>query len=658
MILDKIILENFCAYGGRQEADLTPTYGKPIILFGGMNGGGKTTLLDAIQLAFYGSKARTSNRGKLNYKDYLRECIHRGSDPKNGSGIAIQFRRIIEGKERHFEIQRNWRHREKGIEETVYVLKDGQPDDIFTEHWDETIENYLPSSIAHLFFFDGEQIKELAEGGHATEILGTAMHSLLGLDLVDRLEMDLKIFERRKKSDGHDPETHKKLAQLQNELDQLDQAQDKTAMEMGALVNERDRLAKELKIKEDQFRIEGGELYIRRNELEQEMDTLKQQKFSIENQLRELAAGPLPLLLVKDLLLEIQAIAHHETDIRRTRILLDELKQRDANLLCALKSNNIDTCLINIIENILKKDRDERIDIAGEPLLFDADESLAFRLNHLHSSIFPAAEQQIGDLASNLARLDEKIIRLETELERVPTSEKISIFQNELDAARIAYKNKLAELETVEIRKNALEKQRTIIEAKLDKLNVHELNSRFAEDGRLRILKHAKKVRKTLDEFRSIILQNHASRMEVLMLEAFQKLLRKKNLINGLKIDSKTFEPALTDYNNTGLSFDRLSAGEKQLLATSMLWGLARASGRPMPTVIDTPLGRLDSSHRRHLTERYFPNASHQVILLSTDEEIVGQYYETLKPFITTSYLLDHNEIERTTNIQRGYFTA
>jgi len=52
------------------------------------------------------------------------------------------------------------------------------------------------------------------------------------------------------------------------------------------------------------------------------------------------------------------------------------------------------------------------------------------------------------------------------------------------------------------------------------------------------------------------------------------------------------------------------------------LWGLARASARPLPAVIDTPMARLDAAHRQHLVERYFPNASHQVIVLSTDTEV------------------------------------
>jgi DNA sulfur modification protein DndD len=83
---------------------------------------------------------------------------------------------------------------------------------------------------------------------------------------------------------------------------------------------------------------------------------------------------------------------------------------------------------------------------------------------------------------------------------------------------------------------------------------------------------------------------------------------------------------------------------------------LARASGRPIPTVIDTPLGRLDSSHRQHLVERYFPTASHQVILLSTDEEIVGNYHQTLKPAVARHYLLAHDEALGSTNIEQGYF--
>ena len=94
MIIDSIIIENFGVYAGKQEVTLTPTPGKPIILFGGLNGGGKTTLLDAVQLAFYGSKARLASRGKLAYKKYLRESINHKTDPTEGAAVTVFFNRI------------------------------------------------------------------------------------------------------------------------------------------------------------------------------------------------------------------------------------------------------------------------------------------------------------------------------------------------------------------------------------------------------------------------------------------------------------------------------------------------------------------------------------------------------------------------------------
>ncbi len=656
MILDSIVLDNFGVYCGRQEAILTPERDKPIILFGGMNGGGKTTLLDAIQLAFYGPKARISNRGKRAYKEYLSESIHRAGDPEEGAGITLRFRRVTDGETRNFELQRYWRKTGKGIEESVRVLRDGEPDDIFTDHWDETIESYLPSSIAHLFFFDGEQIKELAEGGHAAEIIGTAVHSLLGLDLVDRLETDLKVFERRKRSEGVDAETAKKLAQTKAELEELDREYEKAAMDEGVLVNESGRLGKALLAKEDQFRDEGGELYLRRKELETELEETRKKKSAAESQLRELVAGPLPLLMVKELLGEVEQMVRHESEIRKARVLMDVLENRDEAVISALRGAQLDSHAITTVSDILNNDRTQRSGLAHEQIVLDAADDLAPHLSHLMGSILPAAQQQADDLIAQIARLDEQITHLESELVRVPTAERIADIQNDVEAARHAHQKKLVELEAVRVRMQALERQRAIVDSRLDKLGENDVDVRFAEDDKQRILKHSQRVRETLEKFRITVVSRHAANMESLMLESFRKLLRKKELVSGLTVNPATFEAILTGADHKPLPFERLSAGERQLLATSLLWGLARASGRPVPTIIDTPLGRLDSSHRRHLVERYFPFASHQVLLLSTDQEIVGKYHDALKPFIARSYLLEHNENAKQTFITEGYF--
>jgi DNA sulfur modification protein DndD len=96
--------------------------------------------------------------------------------------------------------------------------------------------------------------------------------------------------------------------------------------------------------------------------------------------------------------------------------------------------------------------------------------------------------------------------------------------------------------------------------------------------------------------------------------------------------------------------------GEKQIFAMAMLWGLTRASARPLPAVIDTPMARLDATHRRHLVERYFPHASHQVVILSTDTEVDRHYYQLLQPFIARAYHLDYDEARKATVGREGYF--
>jgi DNA sulfur modification protein DndD len=136
----------------------------------------------------------------------------------------------------------------------------------------------------------------------------------------------------------------------------------------------------------------------------------------------------------------------------------------------------------------------------------------------------------------------------------------------------------------------------------------------------------------------------------------FLQLWQKKNVIKRIAIDPRTYRVTLYDDADRPIPKRELSAGEKQIYAVAMLWSLAEVSGRPLPMVIDTPLGRLDSGHRTHIVEHYFPNASHQVVVLSTDTEIDEQYFADLSPAISHSYRLRFDEQELRTVIEEGYF--
>lgn len=183
-----------------------------------------------------------------------------------------------------------------------------------------------------------------------------------------------------------------------------------------------------------------------------------------------------------------------------------------------------------------------------------------------------------------------------------------------------------------------------------------EIKDREHRDDRKRMLRCAKRVRETLTDFRAATIERHVAHIEHLVLESYQHLLRKTSLVTRLSIHPETFSLTLFGKSGDVLPAESLSAGERQLLGIALLWGLGRASGRPLPTAIDTPLGRLDTDHRRHFVEHYVPFASHQTLLFSTNEEIVGDYLERLTPWIGHCYFLNHDDQRGSTEVIRGYF--
>ena len=170
------------------------------------------------------------------------------------------------------------------------------------------------------------------------------------------------------------------------------------------------------------------------------------------------------------------------------------------------------------------------------------------------------------------------------------------------------------------------------------------------------ILEHTSEVRQTLELYRKALIDKHIGRLEVLIKESFTALIRKTDLVHNIRIDPEDFSLHVISKEGETIPAIRLSAGERQLLAISILWGLAKASGRPLPVIIDTPLGRLDSGHRGHLIDNYFPNASHQVILLSTDTEIDNEYRNDLSKSIGKEYHIQYHEDQQTSTITQGYF--
>ena len=162
-------------------------------------------------------------------------------------------------------------------------------------------------------------------------------------------------------------------------------------------------------------------------------------------------------------------------------------------------------------------------------------------------------------------------------------------------------------------------------------------------------------VQKTLDAYADRLRAEKMGLLESYVLEAAGTLMHKE-IIEGISIDPETFEVSLHDADRNAIPRETLSKGEQQMLATSILWGLARTSGRPLPFMIDTPLARLDTEHRANLIERFLPLASHQTVVLSTNTEIGAADYARLLPYISRSYTIRYDPGAASTMVREGYF--
>jgi DNA sulfur modification protein DndD len=658
VILDTVALENFGPFSGRQEIALGPlAEGRPVVLIGALNGAGKTTLLDAVQLALYGKLAQTSSRGSLAYESYLRRATHRAAPTGAVSAVEVCFRHAAVGEERHYVVRRAWRTGQGVAREELEVRLDGVVDRVLMETWDTHVETILPRRIAPLFLFDGEKVEGLADPQRSSEMLGSAVHALLGVDLVERLRTDLLVVERRNRVTKAEAGEQRRVDEAEEELRRRQEHYEALRLQRGGVQNELDRVRLRLEKVEDRFRREGGELFERRQRLEAEYAVARAELVQAETVIHDLAGGPTPLLLAMHLVRSIRDQDLREREGERASILGAVLEERDAELLRYLQAGTVGEIALEGLASFLAQDREQRVALgAGESYLNLSSDG---RASLVRMSDPAWLEESRGAVARALDRAHEIKAALE-DLDRtvaqVPTEEAIQGLLDERQRAAEAYRATAAQLAELDEELRKVLGGRDTWQRKLGALREALVDVEFEREASARVVQHARRVRETLGVFRLSVVKHHVTRIESLVLDSLRALMRKDAGIADLSIDPETFALTLYDCAKREIPAERLSAGERQLLAISLLWGLARAAGRPLPVLVDTPLGRLDSIHRTHLVERYFPQASHQVVVLSTDAEVDADLYRTLKPFVGREYVLSFDEASGSSHVDAGYF--
>ncbi|NER97944.1 MAG: DNA sulfur modification protein DndD, partial [Symploca sp. SIO1B1] len=319
----ELVLQNFGPYYGRQVINLCPESqddSRSIILFGGMNGGGKTTLMDAIRLALYGHRAQCSTRGNLSYAEFLTQSVNRNASPVEEARIELLFEHIENDQLLQYRIVRHWTKKLKDGKDSLGILDGEWLDEGLTNIWDEYIENLLPLGISNLFLFDGEQVKELAELEAPPVVVVEAIRSLLGLELAERLAVDLEILINRKRKTLASKQELANLEDIEQKLSEKQTAYKAAIEEQSISQNQLYEAKDQQQQASDKFISEGGKIAAERSQLKSQQNTYQANTNQVREEMKELAAGSLPLRLIQPLLNQAQTQGRQESLASQARI--------------------------------------------------------------------------------------------------------------------------------------------------------------------------------------------------------------------------------------------------------------------------------------------------------------------------------------------------
>lgn len=664
MLFKRLILENYGLYSGYNEFILSSnainSKEKSIVLFGGKNGSGKTTFLEALKLILYGRRFSNTRLTKSEYETFLKNKIHIGSNSTlraNSSKVALEFEYANLGQLSTYYVERSWQVRveSNSLDESLQILVNDNPlENVTEEFWRGFIEEILPERIAQLFFFDGEKIQDIAREDTGNLALANSIKSLLGLDIVEKLKADLTIYKNKEligQSTRNDKiqwdliEKDIRLLKINIELILTEKLpQTRTSIE-GKYA--------EIRQRENQLHSEGNLFATRRDSLKQEQNSLSEKIAIIETEIRSEAEKSFPFSLsstISKLLLNQIKI---EKRIEKHSVIKNEMSDLQNSILEEIRNiQHIDSVTLEQIKSTVTKHTNKRIDqnkeLESEIKFLELSDSAA---KHFHQIINHEAidsKLKIKKLSDELTLAIDKLRKTTIEIDKIPDDEQIKPIFEELSILN----------QELGVLKQEEERYLKDINKLKDDLKIKQkdLNKLIEKQSSLNRLDLVDKVQSILDEYLQELTASKTDLLQKSVAEAFNSLTRKTNFIDKVEIDPTTFAVTLYKPGNEIIPKSLLSSGEKQLYAIAILWGLARTSGRPLPVIIDTPLGRLDTDHRMNLITNYFPDASHQVILLSTDTEVDKELFVQLSPHVSHCYHLEFNPESKNTTVTPEYF--
>ncbi|MGI8368622.1 DNA sulfur modification protein DndD [Priestia megaterium] len=666
MLLKKLIFDNYKTYYGYQEIDLyipekvREEKSQNIILLGGLNGAGKTTILKAILYILFGQRGIS----QVEYKRLFSNTINNSFFNEGGRECSISL--ILEtdsGEEWNLKVKwyfdqfKRMGHEERELEvkkQGSSIPKRARIDNI--EVFNKFIDRIIPYHAAPFFIFDGEEIKDIILRQNSDE-MKEAIQKITGMEAYKHLLIDLRSLKASLENKLAKSVSRTKLNNVQREAEELEGT-------ITILENKKQKFLTDIQrykklISEAH---EKRNAKISQNSKSREVIVKNQARVATQldlcvKQLDEFLQENIVNILLRDKILKLKNQLKAENEIHHKKVL------QNASL--SPYRRFIDQLLNKKITPALTEDQLEQIKNIGQEIWIkenDIQQTVPSDFQEIHDisnndysyliNLAIKDKNPIVDLINKIEKLQQELDKLESDIRNAPEAVNIEEENERIDLLVEKSGEINTKFKALNRRLNNALEEKTKLLNSLSRLSNQDEN---LEEVQRRYI-HVERIIKGMEQYVSELITMKATYIKEEFSTMLHRLFRKQDEFGKIEFDINTYTIRLYNDRMQEISIQDRSAGEMQMIASALIWALTKASDLSLPVVIDTPLGRLDSYHRNHLINHYYKELSEQVIILSTDTEITQEYVTLMEKNSYKQYMLDYDENKKYTVIRDGYF--
>ena len=660
MLIQRIKISNYKTYLSL-DLDLTVDDDRPIILIGGANGGGNTTLFEAISGALYGLK--------IENKEHFMELLNQGAlnTAKPEISLQITFVGKVLGQQQKYILKRVYQLNPQGkpLESVslnmngnmyVYGTMTAPKDRVKAEQEiNKIIKANLPQELSQYFLFDAMQSSELLKKNVFAQTIRDNFENVLGFKKYLQLKRAAEKLQQEWAQQRLEAE---KEAQEYNELCAQ---KDKLTADLNTCIAEQDTKYKYLASVEVEYKRakdgaqEASALNKKIQELASKIDDIVKRAATYAEDLKAFVDNiEIDLFLPKlasNLAQEINNILHIKEQLQKENTgayPLETLKDVTNKIITYLKdlslcSESVDeeqvVSHIVAIQNSTNKE---------DPFGY-LDETEVTALSNLvkrtGSNQFIALDRQRQELEIQLSTLDNL------------RSQKQTLEQTQAGGNEYLIQNYEAAQKQIE----KLKGQEATLKADIQRLEkrIHQFDVQIQQEPDIKF-DTLVKLKPLFEKIADSLLKKKKAQIESEMQQQLNKLLVSyKGHVTKVELSDSIEQFNIKLYHTAGneISLNQLNAASKQIFIQVLLKVLRNLGDYNPPVMIDTVMGVLDNESRDALMEEYFPQLAEQTILLCTTSEIrTDSDYIKLEPFISQTYTLHRNVEAQNTTVEDGYF--